>query len=157
MDDHSCLFCRLFLEFRVSGFRINFFGILCTFSQISIALGGVVVVLWSSGGGCYARSRACTKATPCTKAPPCTLWDEMACDVVIAGKAVLVGEGIGARSLSFFCHALTILMIDFNPHDPTFHYNSSSLTCELIQTKGSTTKSGVAASERVEWLPGQSG
>jgi hypothetical protein len=48
-----------FLEFRVSGFRINFFDILCTFSQISIALVGLVVVVWSSGGGCYV---ACGRA-----------------------------------------------------------------------------------------------
>jgi hypothetical protein len=52
-------FWRLFLDFGVSGFRINFFDILCTFSQISITLSGVVVVLWSSGGGCYV---ACGRA-----------------------------------------------------------------------------------------------
>jgi hypothetical protein len=61
MDDHSCLFAVFFLEFRVSGFRINFFNILCTFSEISIALGGVVVVLWSSGGGCYVACRRAQK------------------------------------------------------------------------------------------------
>jgi hypothetical protein len=73
MGYHSAFFGLFFLAFGVFECRTIVFVIFCTFSQNSIALGGVVVVLWSLGGGCYARSRACTKATPCTKAPPCTL------------------------------------------------------------------------------------
>jgi hypothetical protein len=52
-NGHSSAFGVFFLEFGVSGIRINFFDILCTFSQVSITLGGVVVVMWSSGGGCH--------------------------------------------------------------------------------------------------------
>jgi hypothetical protein len=44
------VFWRLFfLAFGVFGRRTIFFVIFCTFSQNSITLGGVVVVLWSSG------------------------------------------------------------------------------------------------------------
>jgi hypothetical protein len=82
----------LFLAFGVFECRTIFFVIFCTFSQNSIALGGVVVVLWSSGGGCYARSRACTKATPCTKAPPCTLIGN-------GGRRILAAEGMSSRKL----------------------------------------------------------
>jgi hypothetical protein len=42
-----------FLAFEVFECRTIFFVIFCTFSQNFIALGGVVVVLWSSGGGCH--------------------------------------------------------------------------------------------------------
>jgi hypothetical protein len=53
------IFWRLFGVFER---RTIFFVIFCTFSQNSITLGGVVVVLWSSGGGCYARSRGVHKS-----------------------------------------------------------------------------------------------
>jgi hypothetical protein len=59
MDDHTCLFAVFFLAFGVFECRTIFSVISCTFSQNSIALGGVVVVLWSSGGGCYV---ACGRA-----------------------------------------------------------------------------------------------
>jgi hypothetical protein len=52
-------FFFLILEFGVSQFSIGVFDFLCKFSQFSMALGAVVVVLWSSGGGCNAgRGRA---------------------------------------------------------------------------------------------------
>jgi hypothetical protein len=48
--DHSGGFgVFFFLELGASGLRTNFFEILHAFSQTSIALGGVVVVLWSLG------------------------------------------------------------------------------------------------------------
>jgi hypothetical protein len=50
MNGHSSAFGIFFLQFGVPGFRINFFDIICIFSQVSITLGGVVVALWSSGG-----------------------------------------------------------------------------------------------------------
>jgi hypothetical protein len=50
MNGHSSAFGIFFLQFGVPGFRVNFFDILCTFSQVSITFGGVVVALWSSGG-----------------------------------------------------------------------------------------------------------
>jgi hypothetical protein len=53
MGDHSDAVLVFFLDFGVSGFRTMLFDTLFTFSQISIALGGVVVAMFSSGGGCH--------------------------------------------------------------------------------------------------------
>jgi hypothetical protein len=64
MGYHSALFGVFFWRLEFSSV-VRFFVIFCTFSPNSITLGEVVVVLWSSGGGCYPRSRACTKAPPC--------------------------------------------------------------------------------------------
>jgi hypothetical protein len=51
MDDHSGTFMVFFSGLRVSGFWMVPFDSLCTFDQLSMALGGLFVVMWSSPGG----------------------------------------------------------------------------------------------------------
>jgi hypothetical protein len=57
MGYHSAFFGVFFWRLEFSSVGRFFLLIFCTFSQNSITLGGVVVVLWFSGGCCYVRAQ----------------------------------------------------------------------------------------------------